>query len=456
MKIEEVKSTAKTQRISAHSHIKGLGLDENGVPIQMAAGLVGQESAREAAGIVVDMIRSKKMAGRALLLAGPPGTGKTAIALAIAQELGNKVPFCPMVGSEVYSTEIKKTEVLMENFRRAIGLRIRETKEVFEGEVTELTPVETENPAGGYGKTVSHVIIGLKTAKGTKQLKLDPTIYEALQKEKVEVGDVIYIEANSGAVKRQGRSDTFATEFDLEAEEYVPLPKGDVHKKKEVVQDVTLHDLDCANARPQGGHDIMSVMGQLMKPKKTEITDKLRKEINKIVNKYIDQGIAELVPGVLFIDEVHMLDIETFTYLHRALESAIAPIVIFATNRGRCQIRGTEDIISPHGIPLDLLDRLLIIRTLPYNKAELLQILKLRASTEGIAIEEDALSALAEIGANSTLRYAAQLLTPASLTARADGAQRIAPPHIQAVHTLFLDAKSSARILTQHSDKYMK
>lgn len=46
---------------------------------------------------------------------------KTALALAIAQELGSKVPFCPMVGSEVYSTEIKKTEVLMENFRRAIG-----------------------------------------------------------------------------------------------------------------------------------------------------------------------------------------------------------------------------------------------------------------------------------------------------------------------------------------------
>lgn len=57
-----------------------------------------------------------------------------------------------------------------------------------------------------------------------------------MQKEKVEVGDVIYIEATSGAVKRQGRSDAFATEFDLEAEEYVPLPKGDVHKKKEVVQ----------------------------------------------------------------------------------------------------------------------------------------------------------------------------------------------------------------------------
>lgn len=47
MKIEEVKSTAKTQRISAHTHIKGLGLDENGMAIQNAAGLVGQENGRE-------------------------------------------------------------------------------------------------------------------------------------------------------------------------------------------------------------------------------------------------------------------------------------------------------------------------------------------------------------------------------------------------------------------------
>merc|ERR1711899_616852 len=294
MKIDEVKSTVKTQRISAHSHVKGLGLNEAGEAIPAASGLVGQAQAREAAGLVVDLIKSKRMAGRAILMAGPPGTGKTALALAVAQELGNKVPFCPMVGSEVYSSEIKKTEVLMENFRRSIALRIKETKEVYEGEVTELTPVETENPMGGYGKTISHLIIGLKTAKGTKQLKLDPSIYESLQKEHVEVGDVIYIEANSGASKRIGRSDAFATEFDLEAEEYVPLPKGDVHKRKEVIQ------------------DILSMMGQLMKPKKTEITEKLRKEINMVVNKYIDEGIAELVPGVLFIDEVHMLDIQCF------------------------------------------------------------------------------------------------------------------------------------------------
>lgn len=456
MKIEEVKSTTKTQRIAAHSHVKGLGLNDAGVAVPVSAGLVGQEAAREASGIIVELIKSKRMAGRAMLLAGPPATGKTAIALAIAQELGNKVPFCPMVGSEVFSTEIKKTEVLMENFRRAIGLRIKEMKEVYEGEVMELTPVETENPMGGYGKTVSHVVIGLKTAKGTKQLKLDPSIYESLQKEKVEVGDVIYIEANSGAVKRQGRSDTFATEFDLEAEEYVPLPKGDVHKKKEVIQDVTLHDLDVANARPQGGQDILSMMGQLMKPKKTEITDKLRREINKVVNNYIDQGVAELVPGVLFIDEVHMLDIECFTYLHRALESSIAPIVIFATNRGRCTIRGTEDISSPHGIPLDLLDRLMIIKTLPYSQEEMTQIIHIRAMTESITVEDEALRYLSELGTRTTLRYVIQLLTPCNIMARINGRPSITKEEVLEISELFFDAKSSAKILAEQEDKYMK
>ena len=70
----------------------------------------------------MDLIKSRKFSGRALLLVGAPGTGKTALALAISQELGAKVPFCPMVGSEVYSTEVKKTEVLAEAFRRAIGV----------------------------------------------------------------------------------------------------------------------------------------------------------------------------------------------------------------------------------------------------------------------------------------------------------------------------------------------
>ncbi|KAG7551499.1 AAA+ ATPase domain [Arabidopsis thaliana x Arabidopsis arenosa] len=454
VKIEEIQSTAKKQRIATHTHIKGLGLEPTGIPIKLAAGFVGQLEAREAAGLVVDMIKQKKMAGKALLLAGPPGTGKTALALGISHELGSKVPFCPMVGSEVYSSEVKKTEVLMENFRRAIGLRIKETKEVYEGEVTELSPEETESLTGGYGKSISHVVITLKTVKGTKHLKLDPTIYDALIKEKVAVGDVIYIEANSGAVKRVGRSDAFATEFDLEAEEYVPLPKGEVHKKKEIVQDVTLQDLDAANARPQGGQDILSLMGQMMKPRKTEITDKLRQEINKVVNRYIDEGVAELVPGVLFIDEVHMLDMECFSYLNRALESSLSPIVIFATNRGVCNVRGT-DMPSPHGVPIDLLDRLVIIRTQIYDPSEMIQIIAIRAQVEELTVDEECLVLLGDIGQRTSLRHAVQLLSPASIVAKMNGRDNICKADIEEVTSLYLDAKSSAKLLHEQQEKYI-
>ena len=454
MRIEEVESTTKTQRVASHTHIQGLGLNADGTALDIGSGLVGQQRAREACGIVVDLIRSKKMAGRALLLAGPPGTGKTALALGIAHELGPKVPFCPMVGSEVFSAEVKKTEVLMENFRRAIGLRIKESKMVYEGEVTELRPEETEDPLGGFGKTVSHVIITLKTAKGSKTLRLDPSIYEALTKEAVSVGDVIYIEASSGSVKRVGRSDAYATQFDLEAEHYVPIPKGKVHKQKEVVQDVTLHDLDSANAKPQGGQDIVSLMGQLSKPKKTEITEKLRKEINKVVNRYIDQGVAELVPGVLFIDEVHMLDIECFTFLNRALESTLAPIVVFATNRGICTVRGTE-VASPRGVPLDLLDRMLIVRTMPYSVEEIVQIMSIRAVTEGFTMTEGALSLLGELGDRTSLRYAMQLLTPASILAATCERDIIDTEDVEEIDSLFLDAKQSAQLLTESSG-YLK
>jgi RuvB-like protein 1 (pontin 52) len=104
-----------------------------------------------------------------------------------------------------------------------------------------------------------------------------------------------------------------------------------------------------------------------------------------------------------------MLDIECFTFLNRALESTLAPIVILATNRGMSTIRGT-DIVSPHGVPVDLLDRffynlrLLIIRTSTYNLEDIIKIMAIRANTEGIKLTANALSLLGTIGHECSLR----------------------------------------------------
>jgi len=201
----------------------------------------------------------------------------------------------------------------------------------------------------------------------------------------------------------------------------------------------------------------VSMMGNIMKPKRTEITQKLREEINKVVNKYISQGICEVIPGVLFIDEVHMLDVECFTYLNRALESTLAPIVIFATNRGQSTIRGT-DVISPHGIPLDLLDRLLIIRTKLATLDEIYVILKIRAETEGIVVDQEALTKLAQIGVETSLRHAVHLLSPASILAHTiDPVNPVVTPLVvDDVTSLFLDGKASALVISRENSKFMK
>ena len=234
----------------------------------------------------------------------------------------------------------------------------------------------------------------------------------------------------------------------------MPLPKGDVHKKKEVVQDVTLHDLDLANAKPQGGQDLVSMMGSMMKPRKTEITEKLRTEINKVVNRYIDQGVAELVPGVLFVDEVHMLDIECFSWLNRALESDLAPVLIIATNRGIAQIRGTQ-YKSPHGIPLDLLDRLMIISTAPYKEPEVKRILEIRCEEEDVEMLPEALDLLTRIALETSLRYAIHMIMCASLCCQKRKGTEVNIDDIKRIYSLFVDVKRSTQFLTEYQNEFM-
>jgi RuvB-like protein 1 (pontin 52) len=84
------------------------------------------------------------------------------------------------------------------------------------------------------------------------------------------------------------------------------------------------------------------------------------------------------------------------------------------------------------------------------------KIIKIRAHTEGIPVDEESLQQLAEIGDKTTLRYAVQLLTPSSILARINGKERISKDEIDEVNDLFFDAKSSAKLLQEEQDKYLK
>ncbi|GBC08674.1 hypothetical protein RclHR1_00830025 [Rhizophagus clarus] len=439
----EIKDVTKMERIGAHSHIRGLGLDESLEPRQVAQGMVGQIKARKAAGVILQMIKEGKIAGRAILMAGPPGTGKTAIAMGMAQALGKDIPFTMLAASEIFSLEMSKTEALTQAFRRSIGVRIKEEAEIIEGEVVE---IQIDRSITGGNKTGK---ITLKTTDMETIFELGHKMIDVLNKEKVLAGDVITIDKSSGKISKLGRSFTRARDYDAMGADtrFVQCPEGELQKRKEVVHTVSLHEIDVINSRTQGFLALFSGDTGEIKPE-------VRDQINTKVTEWREEGKAEIIPGVLFIDEVHMLDIECFSYLNRALEDERAPVVIMASNRGITRIRGTK-YKSPHGIPIDLLDRLLIISTIPYDDNSIKQILTIRCQEEDVTMTEEARDILTKIGMETSLRYAIHLITAAHLVAKKRKASSVDVADIRRVYRLFLDEKRSVNYLREFQEQYM-
>merc|ERR1712141_121913 len=122
----------------------------------------------------------------------------------------------------------------------------------------------------------------------------------------------------------------------------------------------------------------------------------VRDQINAKVSEWREEGKAEIAPGVLFIDEVHMLDMECFSFLNRAMEDDMAPVVVMVTNRGITKIRG-----------------------------------------------------------ETSLRYAIQLISVAHLVAKKRKGTEIAIEDVKRVYSLFLDEQRSCEFLKEYQDEFM-
>lgn len=362
----------------------------------------------------------------------------------ISQALGNETPFTSMSASEIFSLEMSKTEALSQAMRKSIGVRIKEETEIIEGEVVE---IQIDRPATGTGQKIGKVT--LKTTEMETNYDLGNKIIECFMKEKIQAGDVITIDKASGKVSKLGRSFTRARDYDATGAQtrFVQCPEGELQKRKEVVHTVTLHEIDVINSRTHGFLALFS--GDT-----GEIKQEIRDQINGKVMEWREEGKAEINPGVLFIDEVHMLDMECFSFLNRAMESDMAPVVIMATNRGHTRIRGTN-YRSPHGMPLDLLDRMIIIRTVPYSEKEVREILKIRCEEEDCVMNNDALTVLTRIACDTSLRYAIQLITTANLVSRRRKSTEVTVEDVKKCYALFIDEVRSSKILMELQDEYM-
>ena len=278
---------------------------------------------------------------------------------------------------------------------------------------------------------------------------LGQKMIESLEKEKITAGDVITIDKASGRITKLGRSFARSRDYDAMGAQtkFVQCPEGELQKRKEVVHVVTLHEIDVINSRTQG-------FLALFAGDTGEIRPEVREQIDGKVAEWREEGKAEIVPGVLFIDEVHMLDIECFSFLNRALENDMAPVLVVATNRGITKIRGTN-YKSPHGIPIDLLDRLLIVTTVPYTERELRLILDIRCEEEDVEMSEDAKDLLCKIGHETSLRYSIQLITAAALVAHKRKSAEVEIEDISRVYSMFLDVQRSTQFMVEYQDQFM-
>ncbi|KAF2397144.1 TIP49-domain-containing protein [Trichodelitschia bisporula] len=430
--------------VAAHSHIRGLGVDPDTLePKGSSQGLVGQEKARKAAAVILQMVKEGKIAGRALLIAGPPSTGKTAIAMGMAQSLGPDVPFTMLSSSEIFSLEMSKTEALTQAFRRSIAVRITEESEVIEGEVVEIQIDRSVTGANKQGK------LTIKTTDMETIYDMGTKMIDSMTKEKVMAGDIISIDKASGKITKLGRSYTRARDYDAMGADtkLLQCPDGELQQRREVVHTVSLHEIDVINSRTQGFLSLFS--GDT-----GEIRSEIRDQINTKIAEWKEEGKATIVPGVLFIDEVHILDIECFSFINRALEDELAPIVIMASNRGNTKIRGT-DYKSPHGLPLDFLDRVVIINTYAYSKEEIQEILSIRAQEEEVDLTPDALALLTKIGHETELRYAGNLITTSFLLATKRKGTKVGVEDVQRSFQLFYDSARSVKFVSDFEKRFI-
>jgi RuvB-like protein 2 len=116
-----------------------------------------------------------------------------------------------------------------------------------------------------------------------------------------------------------------------------------------------------------------------------------------------------------------------------------------ASNRGNTQIRGT-DYRSPHGLPLDFLDRVVIVSTHAYNSEEMQQIISIRAQEEEVDISPDALALLTKIGLETGLRYASNLITTSDLVRKKRQGPEVTIEDVQRSFSLFYDPTRSVKV----------
>ncbi|KAG0420383.1 RuvB-like helicase 1 [Dictyocoela roeselum] len=239
---------------------------------------------------------------------GKSGNRKIVISEVDAAEL--------MVGPDLWDAQMVAGMV-----RKSVLLRVREVKDVYEGELVRMSAdfcgegsSANNNLSGGCNVPGGSVTMELRATKDSEVVRLDSKFVPLIRAEGIEVGDIVYLE--NSLIRRLGRSESYA-HCDLECDTFIPVPKGRVRRAREVIQDMSVYDLDLGYMSTEENFSADPVNMPLIQNK-----------VDLLVQKYLDSGFAEVIPSILIVKNVARL-----TY-SPAFEMDLKPTVVFTSCDG--------------------------------------------------------------------------------------------------------------------------
>lgn len=388
-------------------------------------GIIGQNETRKALFMMINLINNDDFESRGIFLTGPSSTGKTTLISASSRLLNPNLPFIKINGTEFHNPILPKIEVLNQAARKSIGLTFFQEIIVIEGELVKI--IEKK-------ETKSFKLV-LKNKNFQGIYRIGPKFLKKIAETKIEKGDRVSIDKASGEIYSICKKKDLNF-LEKEIQEKKNHKRCVLEKVKIVEHFITLHEIDSLNSVEKKISSILVGMS-------CEINGKKREKVDGILENWRKKGKIKLLKGILFIDDIHMLDNNCFSFLGKIIENKFSPNFIFATNCVKKKINGLK-YRAPHGIPVDFLDRFLVLSTGPFSNLEIKQILEIKLKSFGNEIEDKCKLFLLRLTIECGLGYVLNILPMISI-GKKEKILIIDLAKIKNCYKLFMDFKKFVR-----------
>jgi len=255
-----------------------------------------------------------------IIICGKSGSGKNRFFKNLRYKLGNQFPFSDNTNLLNSAIEKDQLEELFKLQKKSIGIRISEYIEYYEGEVNELT--FAIDPSNKMRKDFNAIIV-LKTLEGRLKLNVSGIIYNELVKKKIKIGNVIRIIPDSCSVQNLGESFNYIKNNSIVKLNFFTLPKGRVFKKKILTRELTIYDFEFENFKNKKEYEFLNI----------DRTIKLIEDTETLLWKYNQFGKANIIRGILFINNMDLLSINSLSFLFKNFNNWLSPVTILSTNK---------------------------------------------------------------------------------------------------------------------------